>query len=92
MPNRTTWSRILFNNNIAVGEKPGGIGGQKSIPGQSNAGILDEVVIVILKTSRDHITGKIREIDEDFLVLETEDRKSITAIVSLDEVVGFRTR
>jgi len=48
-------------------------------------------VIVIFKNARDHVSGVIKEIDEDFLVLEDEDRSGIAAIVELDEVAGFRT-
>ena len=47
-------------------------------------------VIVILKTSRDHVAGTIKEIDEDFLVLATEDGPGVEAIIALEDVTGFR--
>ena len=48
-------------------------------------------VIIIFKNSRDHVSGVIKEIDEDFLVLENKDGTGITAIVELGAVAGFRT-
>lgn len=48
-------------------------------------------VIVIFKNARDHVSGLIKEIDEDFLVLENKNRSGIAAIVELDEIAGFRT-
>lgn len=47
-------------------------------------------VIVIFKNARDHVSGVIKEIDEDFLILENNERRGIAAIVELDEVAGFR--
>ena len=34
-------------------------------------------VIVIFKTARDHVSRIIKELDEDFLVLEREDEKGM---------------
>jgi hypothetical protein len=48
-------------------------------------------VIIIFRTARDHVSGLIKEIDEDFLVLEERDGSGIGAIVELDEIAGFRT-
>ncbi len=48
-------------------------------------------LIVVFKTSRDHVCGIIKEIDEDFLVLESKDGKGIVAIIELEQVAGFRT-
>jgi hypothetical protein len=47
-------------------------------------------VIVVFKNARDHVSGLIKEIDEDFLVLENKDGSGIVAII-LNEVAGFRT-
>ncbi len=44
----------------------------------------------MLKASRDHVSGMIKEIDEDFLVVETKDGNGI-AIIALEDVTGFRT-
>jgi hypothetical protein len=48
-------------------------------------------VIVVLKTARDHIAGTIMELDEDFLVIATEDGRGIHAIVALEDAAGIRT-
>ena len=48
-------------------------------------------VIIVFKTARDGVSGVIKEIDEDFLVLENKDGSGIAAIVELGEVAGFRT-
>lgn len=48
--------------------------------------------IVIFKNTRDHVSGVIKEVDEDFLVLENKDESVTAAIVELDEIAGFRTR
>ncbi len=48
-------------------------------------------VIIIFKNARDHVNGVIKEIDEDFLVLENKDGSGIAAIIELEEVAGFRT-
>jgi len=48
-------------------------------------------VIIIFKNARDHVSGVIEEIDEDFLVLGNKDGSGMAAIVELDEVAGFRT-
>lgn len=49
-------------------------------------------VIIIFKNARDHVSGVIKEIDEDFLVLENKDGSGLTAIVELESVAGFRTQ
>jgi len=48
-------------------------------------------VTVIFKTARNHVSGIIKEIDEDFLVLENKEGGGIAAIVELNEVAGFCT-
>jgi hypothetical protein len=48
-------------------------------------------VIIVFKNARDHVSGLIKEIDQDFLVLENKDGNGIAAIVELDEIAGFRT-
>lgn len=48
-------------------------------------------VIIVFKNARDQVSGLIKEIDEDFLVLENYDRSDTVAIVELDEIAGFRT-
>lgn len=53
---------------------------------------IGKAVIIIFRNPQDHVSGVIREIDEDFLVLENKDGGGIAAIVELDEVAGFRTR
>lgn len=52
---------------------------------------MDKEIIFILKNGRDQVGGLIKEIDEDFLILENKDRSVIVAIVELDEIAGFRT-
>jgi hypothetical protein len=37
------------------------------------------------------VAGTIKEIDEDFLVIGTEDGRGIEGIVVLEDVVGIRT-
>jgi len=46
-------------------------------------------IIIVFKNARDHVSGIIKEIDEDFLVPENKDGSGIVAI---NEVAGFRTR
>ena len=48
-------------------------------------------VHVIFRTTRSVAYGLIKEIDEEFLVLEEKDGSGISAIVELDEIAGFRT-
>ncbi|MGC8787366.1 MAG: hypothetical protein ACP5Q1_08080 [Anaerolineae bacterium] len=52
---------------------------------------LGKEAIVIFKNARDHVSGVIKKIDEDFLILENKDGSGITAIVELNEIAGFRT-
>lgn len=52
---------------------------------------LGEEVIIVFKNARDFVSGVIKEIDEDLVVLENKDRRGIAAIVELDEIAGFRT-
>ena len=48
-------------------------------------------VHVIFGTTQGVAYGLIKEIDEDFLVLEEKDGSGISAVVELDEIAGFRT-
>ena len=48
-------------------------------------------IIVLFKTAHEHVAGTIKEIDEDFLVIGTEDGRGIEGIVALEDVVGIRT-
>ncbi len=47
-------------------------------------------VVVILKNTPDHLSGVIKEIDADFLVLETK-FGHIAAVVALSEVAAIQT-
>ena len=47
-------------------------------------------VSVIFKTACDQVSGTIKEIDEDFLVISMENGKGVAAIIVLEEVAGFR--
>ncbi len=49
-------------------------------------------IIIVFKNAKDHISGVIKEIDEDFLVLENKEASGIVAVVELNEVAGLRTR
>jgi hypothetical protein len=48
-------------------------------------------IIVLFKTAHEQVAGIIKEIDEDFLVIGTEDGRGIEGIVVLEDVVGIRT-
>lgn len=50
----------------------------------------DKEVVVILKSTPDHLRGVIKEIDEDFLVLETK-AGHMAAIVALSDVAALQT-
>ena len=47
-------------------------------------------VVVILKSTPTHLSGVVKEIDEDFLVLETKSGH-IAAVVALSEVAAVQT-
>jgi len=48
-------------------------------------------VVVLFKTAHEHLAGTIKELDEDFLVIGTEDGSGIEGIVALEDVAGIRT-
>jgi len=47
--------------------------------------------INIFGSEREHVSSLIKEIEEEFLVLEEKDGSGISAVVELDEIAGFRT-
>jgi hypothetical protein len=47
-------------------------------------------VVVILKSAPDHLQGVIKEMDTDFLVLETKSGH-IAAVIALSEVAALQT-
>ena len=48
-------------------------------------------IVVLFKAAHEHVAGTIKELDEDFLVIGTEDGRGIQGIVALEEVAGIRT-
>ena len=48
-------------------------------------------IVVLFKSAHEHLSGTIKELDEDFLVIGTEDGSGIEGIVALEDVAGIRT-
>ena len=48
-------------------------------------------IVVLFKSAHEHLAGTIKELDEDFLVIGTEDGSGLEGIIALEDVAGIRT-
>jgi len=64
---------------------------ERTLEKLSNSIGVGKEAINIFGSEREHVSSLIKEIEEEFLVLEEKDGSGISAVVELDEIAGFRT-